>query len=108
MIRNLEHAIAPTGQAISKARQQATDLEGMFVNTLVKEMFNSIKTDSKDFGGGFAEQTWRGMQADQLSANIAAGGGIGLADQMMGDIMAMQEAAQNPINKSIASGAYRK
>jgi flagellar protein FlgJ len=44
--------------------QQAKDLEGVFLNTLMKEMFSSIKTDDKSMGGGFAEQTWRGMQAE--------------------------------------------
>lgn len=92
-----------------KLRQQATDLEGMFLNTLVKEMFSSIKTDKQSFGGGFAEDTWRGMQADQISTTMAQNGGIGLADQVMGDLVALQEAAQNPVNNPAAyQGAYRQ
>jgi flagellar protein FlgJ len=75
-----------------KLRKQAVDLEGVFLNTLMKEMFSSIKTDEASFGGGFAEETWRGMQAEQFSNAIAETGGIGLADQLMGDLLRLQEA----------------
>lgn len=75
-----------------KLRKQAVDLEGVFLNTLMKEMFSSIKTDEASFGGGFAEETWRGMQAEQFSNALAETGGIGLADQLMGDLLRLQEA----------------
>jgi peptidoglycan hydrolase FlgJ len=73
--------------------KQAQGLEANFINTLMKEMFSSIKTDDKSFGGGFAEDTWRGMQAEQLSDSIAKNGGLGIARSMMGDLMQLQEAA---------------
>ena len=72
--------------------QQAQELEGIFINTLMKEMFASLKTDSSSMGGGFAEETWRGMQAEQLSDGIAKAGGVGIADQLMSSLLAMQEA----------------
>jgi Rod binding domain-containing protein len=80
---------------LGKARQQATELEGVFMNTLMKEMFATVKTDENGFGGGFAEETWRGMQAEQLSAQMAESGGIGLADSILADLIAIQEANQN-------------
>jgi peptidoglycan hydrolase FlgJ len=83
-------------------RKQAEDLEGVFLNTLTKEMFSSIKTDGP-FGGGFGEETWRSMQSEQLANTMAQNGGLGIADQMMGDLVAMQEAAQNPYNLNGAS-----
>ena len=64
----------------------------------MKEMFSSIKTDDQNFGGGFAEETWRGMQAEQLSANaVAEQGGIGIADQLMPTLL---EACRKPHSKS--------
>ena len=75
-----------------KLRKQAVELEGVFLNTLMKEMFSSIKTDEASFGGGFAEETWRGMQAEQFAGALAETGGIGLADQLMGDLLRLQEA----------------
>jgi flagellar protein FlgJ len=91
---------------IDRLRSQAQDLESVFLNTLVKEMFSGIKTNESNFGGGFAEDTWRGMQAEQMSADMAKSGGIGLADQVLGDLIQMQEANQNNPTMSI-KGAYR-
>lgn len=79
--------------AYARLHQQAKDLEGVFLTSLMKEMFSSIKTDDQSFGGGFAEQTWRGMQAEQLAGAMADRGGIGLADQLMPTLLRMQEAA---------------
>ncbi|MHB1110003.1 MAG: rod-binding protein [Devosia sp.] len=88
---------SPGGQAkdpLGRLRQQAEELEGVFLNTLMKEMFSSIDAEG-DFGGGFAEETWRGMQAEQFAASMAEAGGTGLADALMADLIALQEAAQN-------------
>lgn len=78
-------------QKLGQLRQQAGDLEGVFINTLMKEMFSSLKTDQSAMGGGFAEETWRGMQAEQLSDSIARAGGVGIADTLMSSLLALQE-----------------
>lgn len=89
-------------------RKQAKDLEGVFLNTLMKEVFSSIKTDEKSFGGGFAEETWRGMQAEQYADAMAQNGGIGLADQLTGDLMKLQEASQSSkAGSTVPMGAYK-
>ena len=75
-----------------KLLKQARDLEGVFLNTLMKEMFSSIDTSEESFGGGFAEETWRGMQAEQFASAVAEKGGIGLADNLMSDLLRLQEA----------------
>ena len=75
-----------------KLHKQAVELEGVFLNTLMKEMFSSIETDEGSFGGGFAEETWRGMQAEQFATALAEKGGVGLADQLMSDLLRLQEA----------------
>ena len=85
--------VDPTTPGYARMHQQAKDLEGVFLNTLMKEMFSSIKTDDKSMGGGFAEETWRGMQAEQFSSAMADQGGIGLADQLMPTLLKLQEAA---------------
>ena len=78
---------------LRRMRQQAKELEGVFLNTLMKEMFSGIDTKGA-FGGGFAEETWRGMQAEQYAAAMAEAGGIGLADSLMADLIALQETTQ--------------
>jgi flagellar protein FlgJ len=84
--------VDPMTPGYEKLHKQAVELEGVFLNTLMKEMFSSIDTSDESFGGGFAEETWRGMQAEQFANSLAEKGGIGLADNLMGDLLRMQEA----------------
>jgi flagellar protein FlgJ len=87
--------VDPSTPGYGKLLKQAKDYEGVFLNTLMKEMFSSIKTDDKSLGGGFAEETWRGMQAEQFAGAMADQGGIGLADQLMPTLLSLQEATQS-------------
>jgi flagellar protein FlgJ len=45
------------------------------------------------------------MQAEQLANTMAQNGGLGIADQLLGDMIAMQEAAQK--TQLRATGVYR-
>src|SRR5690606_739273 len=90
-------ATAPAGSNLSsgqllRLRRQAEELEGVFLNMLTKEMCASIKGD-ENFGGGFGEENWRSMQAEQLAKTMAQSGGSGRADDLMGQMIALQEAA---------------
>ena len=85
--------VDPHTPGYEKLHKQAVDLEGVFLNTLMKEMFSSIDTSEESFGGGFAEETWRGMQAEQFATALAEKGGIGLADNLMSDLLRLQEAS---------------
>ena len=89
---------------VAKVRQQAEEFEGVFLNTLTKQLFSSLKTDESVMGGGFGEETWRSMQSEQLAGTMAQNGGLGIAEQLMPDLLAMQEAANNQ-NK--LPGAYK-
>jgi peptidoglycan hydrolase FlgJ len=89
---------------IDRLRQQAEELEGVFLHSLVKQMFSGIKTDGI-FGGGFGEETWRSMQAEQLAQSMAEAGGIGLADHVLGDLIAAQQSAV-PATPLTAANAY--
>lgn len=91
---------------IAHVRQQAEEFEGIFLNTLTKQMFSSIKTDQGSMGGGFGEETWRSMQAEQLAATMSQNGGLGIADQLLPDLLALQEAA-NHQNNILPKGAYQ-
>ena len=95
-----------TPAQIARVRHQAEELEGVFLNTLTKELFSSIKTDQDSFGGGFGEETWRSMQSEQMANSIAQSGGLGIADQMLPDLLTMQEIANNQ-NNVMPQGAYK-
>ena len=91
--------VDPKTPGYEKLHKQAVELEGVFLNTLMKEMFSSINTDEDSFGGGFAEETWRGMQSEQFASALAEKGGIGLADQLMSDLLRMQEANNQDVTR---------
>ena len=94
-----------TPAQVAKVRQQAEEFEGVFLNTLTKELFSSIKTDESVMGGGFGEETWRSMQSEQLAAQMAQNGGLAIAEQLLPDLLAMQEAANN--QNITLPGAYK-
>lgn len=76
----------------SQIESAAKELESIFINTLVEEMFSSLSTE-KPFGGGFAEETYRGLLTNEYSKSIAQSGGVGLADHIMRDLLKLQETA---------------
>jgi flagellar protein FlgJ len=96
-----------TPSQIARVRQQAEEFEGVFLNTLTKQLFSSLKTDESAMGGGFGEETWRSMQAEQLAGTMAQNGGLGIADQLLPDLLALQEAANNQNTIMPTMGAYK-
>lgn len=73
------------------AMKQAQDFEAVFLNSMISKMFEGVKGDGPMGGSDNAQSTWRSMLVDQYSQNIAQNGGIGLADQISKDILALQE-----------------
>lgn len=92
-------ASAIQSPANSGLRKQAQNLEGVFLNTLVSQMMSGIKTDGP-FGGGYAEDTWRSMQSEQIADSIAHAGGIGLADDIMRSLLLNQQAINTSQNQA--------
>ncbi|KKC35514.1 hypothetical protein WH87_15725 [Devosia epidermidihirudinis] len=96
-----------TATQIDRVKKQAEEFEGVFLNTLTKEMFSSLKTDESAMGGGFGEETWRSIQSEQLAAVMAQNGGLGIAEQLLPDLLAMQEAANNQNTIKPFQGYYK-
>ncbi len=76
-------------QTREQARHVAQQVERMFIAEMLGPMFQGIETDGP-FGGGNAEATFRPMLLDQYADAIAKGGGIGIADSVMKEILKMQ------------------
>lgn len=104
-IRAPGSTLTPT--QVERVRKQAEEFEGVFLNTLTKEMFSSLKTDQSVMGGGFGEETWRSMQSEQLAGVMAQNGGLGIAEQLLPDLLAMQEAANNQNTIKPIQGYYK-
>lgn len=73
----------------SAARRAAEDFESVFVSQMMEPMFQGLKTDGM-FGGGSGEGVFRSLMIQEVGKEIAAGGGIGIADAVYGEMLRMQ------------------
>lgn len=83
----------PKGMNEQQARKVAEDFEAFFLAQAFQPMFASIEA-AEPFGGGQAEQMWRGMQVDEMGKAMAKAGGVGIADAVYQQILRMQEVPQ--------------
>jgi Rod binding domain-containing protein len=76
-----------------KARAAAETFEAFFIGHYLEQMFAGVRTDGI-FGGGNSENIYRSLMLQEVGKNIAANGGIGIADAVQREILRIQEAAQ--------------
>lgn len=74
----------------------AQDFEAVFLSQMFEHMWSSVDVDPL-FGGGHAEKVWRSMLNQEYGKALAAGGGVGLADQMLDQLLKAQQAAAAPM-----------
>jgi len=80
----------PKTQDIGKMRDAAQEFEAVFISQMMKPMFEGLSTEAP-FGGGQAEEMYRSLMIDEYGKTIAKSGGIGIADQVMREMLQMQE-----------------
>lgn len=73
-----------------KIKETAVEFEAQFLGQMLQPMFEGLETDSM-FGGGHAEEMWKGMLIQEYGKSIAQNGGVGLADQVQKELLKMQE-----------------
>lgn len=76
--------------SMEKIEEAAKDFEAMFVSEMMKPMFEGLKPNSL-FGGGKTEEVFRGMLIDEYGKDIAARGGLGIADQVKEQLIRAQQ-----------------
>jgi len=81
----------PKGASLDKIRKTAQDFEAVFLSQMLKPMFEGLSAEAP-FGGGAGEDMWRSQMVNEYGKTIAKAGGIGIADQVMGEMIRMQEA----------------
>ncbi len=74
-------------------RETAEAFEATFLAQMMKPMFEGLSTEAP-FGGGEAEGTWRGFLVEAMAKQTVRAGGIGLADQVVAQMVKMQEQGQ--------------
>ena len=72
------------------ARKTAEEFEHSFLTTMLGSMFEGVET-SAPFGGGHAEQQFRSVLLGEYAKDMAKAGGIGIADEVYREILAIQE-----------------
>ena len=75
-------------------RAAAVEVEALFVNQMLEYMYKGIKTDGP-FSGGHSEEVFRSFMLDEYAHKIAETGHLGIADDVMAEMIRMQEAANN-------------
>lgn len=80
-------ALAP--EKLAALKKVAEEFEGMVLNELMAPMFEGIETDGLG-GGGAGEKMFRPMLLDNYAKGIASGGGIGVADAVLKELVRMQ------------------
>ena len=94
LIRPVQGLAAGVGDATkAKIKETAEAFEASFLSQMLKPMFEGLSTDGP-FGGGEAESTWRGFMIEAMAKQTARSGGIGLADQVVAQMLKMQEQSQ--------------
>ena len=70
-------------------RKAPQDFEGVFVAQMMEPMFQGLKTDGI-FGGGNGEMIFRSLMIQEVGKEVAASGGIGIADNVYREMLRMQ------------------
>lgn len=74
-------------------RKAAVEFEAVFLNNMLQSMFTGLE-DGGTWGSGEGAEAWQGLLIDEYAKSIAANGGIGLADSVERELLALQEASQ--------------
>lgn len=84
---------APSSDQIAKIQKTAQDFEAMALSEMLKPMFDTVDTSKGLFGGGIGEATWKPMMVDEMAKSIAQSGGVGIANEVVKEMLRLQEKA---------------
>ncbi len=69
--------------------ESAREFEAVFISEMMKPMFDGLETDNI-FGGGKAEEIFRGMMIQEYGKNIASQDAIGIQTQVKNKLIELQ------------------
>jgi peptidoglycan hydrolase FlgJ len=84
-------AAKPLPKVDAKNKETAQKFESVFLGQMTQLMMESVQQDSGDFHGGAGEEMFRGVLAEKLGTEMAKRGGIGLAPQVLDQIIKLQQ-----------------
>ncbi len=68
----------------------ARDFEAVFLAQMFEQMWAEVPTDGP-MGGGTGERIFRSLMIQDIGRQMASQGGMGLADQVKRELLAMQQ-----------------
>ena len=74
-----------------KIKDVSQQFESVFLTNMVEEMFSGVQEAEGPMGTGPAQSAWRSMLNEEYAKSITANGGIGIADQVQRELVALQE-----------------
>ena len=92
MLKDLEEK-EKTIPNIAKINEAAQEFEAVFLNEMLKPMFENLKPDPM-FGGGKGEEIFQGFMVTEYGKQMAARGGIGIAQYVKAELIKIQEMKQ--------------
>lgn len=78
-----------------KAAAAAQDFEAVYLTQMMERMFDGLGEGGL-LGAGAGGSAYRSMLADEYGKTIAASGGIGIADQVRRELIAIQQGKTQP------------
>jgi Rod binding domain-containing protein len=81
-------------QNLAKAKGAAQDFEAVFLNSMFQQMTTSTGGEGP-FSGSGATGVWRSFLTNEYANTFAKAGGIGIADQVYGALIAHQGGGQS-------------
>jgi Rod binding domain-containing protein len=84
-------AAARQTMSLEKIKAVSSDFESVFLNNMLEEMFAGIGDDDP-FGNSEGAATWRSLQVEEFGRAISRAGGIGLAEHVERQLIALQES----------------
>ena len=92
-IAGLQGAQAPAkATTADKAQHQGREFESVFLSQVLAQMFATLEEGSGPLGAqGAGGDIWRSFLTDEYAKEIVNTGGIGIADQVMRELISLQE-----------------
>lgn len=78
------------GRTRAEVRQAAEEFESVFLSQMLGHMFKGVGNGAV-FGGGQAEKIYRDLLVEEYGKQVAKTGGIGVADTIERQLLALQE-----------------
>ncbi|MES0882655.1 rod-binding protein [Roseibium sp. SCP14] len=81
------------GSNKTAAKEAAKEFEAVFLNTMLQNMFTGLENGGT-WGSGHGADAWQSLLIDEFARSISEAGGIGLADSVERELLALQEGAR--------------